>query len=158
MKKGFRMLSNVGNDRHCICALDYDDVSYENLTHNLLFLQEFFDLDSFHIFETKKDHYSCVCFSVLTANMLTKLLKLANVDKKQKAAFSKLRCIGFRLSKKHKRFLPKLIDTLERTSSTRKQADTHILIFTGLYPLMTMTELIEGNFNDVTFEEYKLKR
>jgi len=156
MKNGTRVLSVLGLRKHAIVGLDYDDVDFELLRREIKRIQKEFELGTFYIFKTKARHYCAVCFSIVAPEEMIEILSLTSTDMKQQEAFDKLKTIGFRISKKHKRFLPEPFVKFRREAS-REASLSHARFFAGLYPQF-INPNIRGEFNDLTFEEYKLAR
>jgi len=154
LRKGTRVLSKVGLTKdHCVCGLDCDDYEIARLKENLENLMTFYDLGSFYLFKTSKDHYSAVCFSIVTPKELREIMTISWVDIKQIEALDHLKTIGFRISKKHGH-LPIPFGVIKRKSKSRKNSSTHIAFFNGLYPLF-INEKRDGEWSGITFETFE---
>jgi len=154
IKSGIRVLSIAGTG-HCICALDYDNIKdFSNLKDEIKHLQKQYDLGTFYIMRTKKNHYSAICFSIVSHDELSDIMEDADlVDLKQKNAFITLKRIGFRVTQKNKRGPGLPFDRI-KNKTKRQKSDSHLQFFAGFYPCSFFDEKIGKNYMDLFFEEF----
>jgi hypothetical protein len=91
----------------------------------------------------------------VTETEMKQLLRRSSIDKKQEFAFSNLKAIGFRISKKFNRFLPAPFAIVKRKSK-RHASLSHAWFFAGLYPSFVNPK-VRGDFSDLVIEEFKLR-
>ena len=154
--------TNRCSDGKFIVFLDYDDMPFEWVYDEIMWLQTDFNLGNFYLFKSSKDSYHAVCFSKLRLNELMKVIYNSSIDENYHRIPYTIgkRLLTLRASDKKNSKIK--FECCLVNDSNRLESKEHKLVFNKLFPNVLNEKQIEvnndlGHPSKVIFSHYKIK-
>jgi len=157
-KVTYGMTSRCKDGKHVI-FLDYDGLTKEEVFEEISFLQGYFELGNFYIFQNdSEESFHAICLDKFPLYEAIEIVSQTSADRGFKKAplyFKKRRWV-LRVAKKGERNKPVYLDVIRSKFDELKESSTaHRLFMNSNYNLKIPSKILEDCFDeDVEFCEY----